>query len=256
MTQKPNIDETMLHAYVDGELDAKSVQEVEDWLSSNPDELMRVESWKRQAAALHDHFDPILQEPISRAWVGLVSDRGVGRVQEWVRPALAAGIAFATGLFVGLSQMSDKSPLAPDGAQIAHQAASAHIVYAAEVRHPVEVPASEEDHLVGWLSKRLGHKLVAPDLTQSGYDLIGGRLLADDNEPAAQFMYEHMNGQRITLYVTANPADGETAFRIASSGSVTSFYWLNGPLGFALTGEIQQSDLLPIAQSAYEQLNL
>lgn len=256
MTQTPNIDETMLHAYVDGELDANTALEVEEWLRKNPEDLARVELWQRQSVALHQTYDSVLEEPVPYNWNALVSENSGNRWSDWGRPALAAGIAFAVGIFTGLSLTSDGEDKSAEGLQIAHNATSAHIVYAAEVRHPVEVPASDAAHLVGWLSKRLGHQLTAPDLTQTGYALIGGRLLAHDSQPAAQFMYEHADGQRLTLYVAANPAQGETAFRITNTDGITSFYWLNGPLGFALSGEIQQDELLPIAHRAYDQLSL
>ena len=73
----------------------------------------------------------------------------------------------------------------PDGAMIARRAAIAHATYSPEVRHPVEVGADDEQHLVGWLSKRLGIKLRAPKLDEAGMSLVGGRLLpgAHDHLP-------------------------------------------------------------------------
>ena len=84
------------------------------------------------------------------------------------------------------------------GAALARQAAIAHAVYAPEVRHPVEVPATEEQHLVAWLSKRLGTGLKAPKLAPLGYELVGGRLLSGSNGPVAHFMYQDTRGIRLT----------------------------------------------------------
>lgn len=53
--------------------------------------------------------------------------------------------------------------------QLAEQAIAAHVIYAAEKRHAVEVPASDKDHLQTWLSNRVGLKLVAPDLAAEGF---------------------------------------------------------------------------------------
>ena len=55
--------------------------------------------------------------------------------------------------------------------------------------HPVEVGADDEQHLVNWLSKRLGVKVRAPKLDDAGMSLVGGRLLPGENGPVAQFMY-------------------------------------------------------------------
>lgn len=257
MTQKKQIDDSMLHAYVDAELDASSVVEVEDWLRSHPEDQARVAHWQQQSQVLRRQFDPVLKEPLPPEWsASLFTERTERRWTGWLRPAIAASVVFAAGVLSGWYIPSPDQPDRTEGEKIADQAASAYIVYTSEVRHPVEVPASEKAHLVGWLSKRLGHSLTAPDLTAAGYVLMGGRLLAEDSKPAAQFMYEHENGQRITLYVAANPTEGETAFRIADNGPITSFYWLDGPLGFVLTGAIRQNELLPIAHSVYEQLSL
>ena len=46
----------------------------------------------------------------------------------------------------------------------ARRAANAHAVYVPEVRHPVEVGADQEAHLVQWLSKRLAVPVRAPAL--------------------------------------------------------------------------------------------
>ncbi len=53
-----------------------------------------------------------------------------------------------------------------------------------EVRHPVEVTAAQQDHLVQWLSKRVGRPLKVPVLAAEGYELVGGRLLSGDGGAA------------------------------------------------------------------------
>src|SRR5262249_1242761 len=87
-------------------------------------------------------------------------------------------------------------------------AIAAHPTFSVETRHPVEVGAGEEAHLVQWLSKRLGHRLIAPNLTALGFQLMGGRLLPADNGPAALFMYENGKGIRLSCYyISADVGD-------------------------------------------------
>ena len=67
-----------------------------------------------------------------------------------------------------------------------------------------------------WLSKRLGTPSSVPHLSETGYELVGGRLLPGNSGPAAQFMYQDARGQRLTLYVrTDGGGSRETAFRYA-----------------------------------------
>lgn len=127
---------------------------------------------------------------------------------------------------------------------------------ARQSRHPVEVAAAEEAHLVAWLSKRLGAELKPPHLSGQGFELVGGRLLPGEAGPVAQFMYQDARGQRLTLYVQRDAQDSsETAFRYANESGIGVFYWLDGRFGYALSAEMQKSELLRIATVVHRQLN-
>ncbi len=113
-----------------------------------------------------------------------------------------------------------RRPLVADRAFV-RQALAAHVVYVPEVRHPVEVDAGQQQHLVAWLSKQFGATILAPALEELGFQLLGGRLLPADDKPAAQFMYQDAGGRRLTLYARRG-LDGnrETAFRFAEQDGV------------------------------------
>lgn len=202
---------------------------------------------------LHERFDPVLVEPIP-ARLHL-------RRPAWQGYARAAGILVA-GIAIGLTapyawKGSVERGAAPVPAQaLAARAARAHLVYAAEVRHPVEVDASQQEHLVAWLSKRLGTKLRVPVLADEGWELLGGRLLPGPDGPVAQFMYQEAGGRRLTLYVSGRAkSEGQTAFRFAQEGAVSVFYWIDGNWGYALSGELDRAALSRVSTSVYRQLN-
>jgi anti-sigma factor RsiW len=133
---------------------------------------------------------------------------------------------------------------------VAQGAVSAYRTFVVEVAHPVEVGVSQEAHLLQWLSKRLGRKLLAPDLTAFGYRLMGGRLLPAGSAAAAQLMYEDTSGKRLTVYVRA--AEGEeTAFRFRQEGDAATFAWIDQGFGFAVTAMTGRDELLPIAEAIY-----
>src|SRR5262249_44593835 len=89
---------------------------------------------------------------------------------------------------------AQRPPALPPG-----EALNAHRLYVTEVRHPIEVQAGE-DHLLPWLSRRVGTNLRAPNLESYSLKLLGGRLLPGINGPAAMFMYETPAGERYTFY--------------------------------------------------------
>jgi anti-sigma factor RsiW len=246
------ISEDELHAYIDGELAPERHADIEAHIASSPELAERLNAYRRQEDALRARFDPVVTETVPDRLL----HRRVGSIPRALRYAAVAGwltLGGAAGWFLHGTKGADQAPDAPSWAR---RAAVAHAVYSPEVRHPVEVGADQEAHLVAWLSKRLGADLRIPQLNALGYSLVGGRLLPGEQAPAAQFMYQDPRGQRLTLYVRTNREQNrETAFRFAQDGSVRVFYWIDRGLGLALSGEISREDLLRVATAVYQQLN-
>ncbi|MBI4755486.1 MAG: anti-sigma factor [Betaproteobacteria bacterium] len=254
MTPAP-IREADLHALADGRLESLRRAEVEAWLALRPEEQARVAAWRVQNATLARAYGAVLEEPVPARL--LEAARPPRRSSRWALAAAVAGLGLgAVAGFVARGVVeSQPQPPAPVAA-LPHVAAVAHAVYAPEVRHPVEVGADQEAHLAAWLSKRLGATLRPPRLGEAGFDLVGGRLLPGDTGPVAQFMYQNARGQRLTLYVRRDaPDSGQTAFRHAQEGSVGVFWWIDGGMGYALSGELPRDELLRLANVAYHQLN-
>lgn len=241
---------TDLHAYTDGQLDDSRRVEVEAHLAHDQSATEAVRAWREQNEALRAAHSSVLNEPVPPH---LLKARASSRRLPYY--AIAAS-CMALGVALGWALHAYRAERFPDSAALPRRAAVAHVVYAPEVRHPVEVGADQQDHLVKWLSKRLGSELKAPLLTAQGFDLVGGRLLPGSKGPVAHFMYQDAKGQRITLYVSRR--DGElrdTAFRFSQEERVAVFYWIDGSLGYALSGEMDRASLLAVATSVYRQIN-
>jgi len=202
-------------------------------------------------ALLKRHFDPVATEPIPARmylrrppWIG------------YAKAAMLVTVGLAIGLALPMLRTAPPAPVAASGsAPLALRAARAHAVYAPEVRHPVEVDASQQEHLVKWLSKRVGVDLKVPVLTGEGFELLGGRLLPGPEGPVAQFMYQESSGKRLTLYVSRpNKAESVSAFRFAQEGKVSVFYWIDKDCGYALSAELDRATLTRVATSVYKQL--
>lgn len=238
-----------LHAYVDDRLDAETRRAVEAHLAQAPEDAARVAAYREQNAALHAAFDPVLDEPVPDRM------RQISPTRRTARIAVAAGW-LAVGAVIGWFANALLTDRPHALTSFSRQAALAHAVYSPEVRHPVEVGAAEQEHLVNWLSKRVGAKLRAPVLTAEGYELVGGRLLPGESGAVAQFMYQDGKGKRLTLYVSRLAGkQRDTAFRFSQEDKVSVFYWIDGALGYALSGELPKADLLNIATAVYKQIN-
>lgn len=253
--ESDSIGEFDLHAYADGQLDGARAERVERWLAVHPDDAERVCAWREQNRLIQILHGGVPDTPFDWSWHGRgVGNRlGVGgRRQTW-RAAAAAIALFVAGGAAGWFGNDLLEVRSRETAQVAEAAISAHRLYTTENRHPVEVRATEA-HLLGWLSRRLGHELVAPDLKAQGYWLVGGRLLPGANGAAAQLMYEDRGGRRLTLYAVRSGKTGESAFRFAESQGTRAIYWMDGPVAYALIGDLDRATLLTITRMVQTQV--
>lgn len=256
MSEMQRLGDTELHAYLDGELDAEARADIETWLETHPDDKARLEDWRRDRDALAALHRDVLDEPLPEKM------RAVLRRQPrkpasttWMRAAASIVLLLAGAAAGWLA--NDAAAPANGNREFVRNAVGAHVVFTKERRHAVQVRAGrveDEKHLVRWLSRRLGRELNPPSLNEAGFALVGGRLVADDGGPAAQFMYESADKNRLTLYVrNARNAEG-TAFRIVSDRGVSAFYWIDRTYAYALIGKIDRDKLVPLGELVYTHL--
>lgn len=254
MNPPKTMSDSDLNAYVDGELDAPARLEMEAWLNDHPEDALRVSEYRLQISALHRRYDPILAEAIPAGMRDTVMHARSRAVRKVLLQVAAAAVLLLIGASGGwgwrdalIEEKTDRD------IAFANRAAGAHRMFAREVRHAVEVEAAQEAHLVKWLSKRLGSPLRTPNLEAAGYRLVGGRLLPDLGESAAQFMYEDSAKRRITVYIRAYRGQ-DVAFRFLDTAGTATFYWIESPFAYALTGAIPRPELLKAANLVYDSL--
>lgn len=241
-------------AYVDGRLPPARAAELDEVVARDPALAARVGELRHQNATLHEAFDPWLDEPIPPALIAAAHPPSA--VARWRRyaPHFAAAATLVLGVAVGW--FARESLLEREGTPttFARQAAMTHVLYASDANRPVEIWAAEEQRLVRWLSRRLGLSVHAPDLNSFGYALVGGRLVAGNQKPAALFVYENGDKQRLSLMVRKRPGEGETAFRYAIEDGVGVYYWVDDNCAYALSGQIDRAQMLAIGRLVYGQL--
>ena len=251
MTDPRPIPEDRLLAWFESALDGADAREVEAGLAADPAARATIAEWERQNAMIGALYDPVADEPVPDRLRAVLSPPTSRRALPPLRRLAASLVLLAAGGAGGWLAATTFEPARGD--TVANAAINAYVTYASEVRHPVEVEAAQAAHLTGWLSKRLGEKISAPDFAQHGFHLMGGRLLPGDSGPAAMFMYQNDTGQRITLYV-AHSSGQQTAFQFSQVGQARTFWWLDGPLSYAVVGDVPRETLRQIAVAAYDQL--
>ena len=252
------VDEDELHARIDGRMPPHRAAAVDAHLAAHPEARARFSQYAEQRQALREAFAAQSAGPIpDRLRIARIrEDRRQRRYRQLAQIAAAASLLIL-GSVAGWAVRDVAGPFVASGAGtlagvITADAIAAHRIFSVEVRHPVEVNADQETHLVQWLSKRLGRELTVPDLSPAGFRLMGGRLLPAEDGPAAQFMYENASGERLTLYLRVG-VGGETAFRYHEEGGIGAFYWSDEGFGYAIAAKADRELLLRIAELVYKQ---
>ncbi|WP_166415969.1 anti-sigma factor family protein [Cochlodiniinecator piscidefendens] len=242
-----NITDDILHAFVDGQLNPKESEQVEAYLNANPDKAQEIADWQLQNEAIN----ALYPAPEAIAPLPLAANRNRAPFG-----AIAASVAaLAVGLGIGWFSRGSLERDNTITAELIGDAITAHAVYAADPHRPVEIGASEEELLLRWLSNRVGRPLTAPNLSDQGYQLVGGRLLSVSEGPAAQFMYENDDGVRVTLFAIRAETSTLASFTYQETDEGNGFYWEDETLRYAIVGDISRDTLNALAVQVYDQLS-
>lgn len=252
MTNRP-ITEDDLHAYVDGVLEPERRVEVAAYLEGHPDVAKRIAGFADQRELLRKALAPIADEP-------LPPQLNLSRIIEGrQRRRLPFGWAIAAMLMLsigGLSGWVVRGSLQSSSgglAALAQEAAYSYQVYAPDRVRPVEMRATDSAQLVQWVSNRLHQPVKLPDLTGSGYRLMGGRLIATSHGPAAMFMYDDDRGERLVVLTRPMTTDQSAPMAPHSQDNVAGFAWADGGMGYSLMGQVAAESLKPIANEVRRQ---
>jgi anti-sigma factor RsiW len=253
------IEEGDLHARIDGRLPAERSEAVDAHLAADPELAEKWSQYAEQRAALRAAFSARSDEPIPpRLRVATLLAEQRSRRQRHLTAVAAAVVVFLLGGVGGWVAREiwpnlTSSASAMLATAVFDDAIAAHRTFSVETRHPVEVGANEEAHLVQWLSKRIGHRVVAPDLAALGFRLMGGRLLPAESRPAAWFMYEDGKGTRLSCYFLSADAGRQTEFKYREQNGIGAFYWVDDGLAYAITANADRELLLKVADIVYRQ---
>ena len=247
----PPIDENDLHAYIDGELEVGRRFAVERYLEENPGAARRVADYRVQRETIRAAFAARATEPLppELSLARIIAERGRPRRMPWL---VAASVALSLGLGMAggwlLHGVPEPGRTQRAMALLEQEALASHVVYAVDLRHPVEVASTEAPHLQQWLSNRLDRMVVAPDLSALGYHLIGGRLLATERGGAAALlMYDDADHHRISVLLRPMTPTLHAAGAMIRKDGVNGRAWIANGLGVAVVAAIPERDIMPLA---------
>ena len=248
------ITEDDLHAYVDQALEPGRRAEVASYLDDHPDAAGRVAAYTTQREQLRAALASIVDEPLPAELnlADIIESRRRRPLRAW--GAIAALFLLGLG---GLGGWTTRSLLQEGSnglSSLAQEAAYSYNVFAPDHVRPVEIKASNSAELTQWVSNRLKQPVKVPDLSVSGYRLMGGRLVATSHGPAAMFMYDDDHGDRLVVLTRPmNNRNLDTPMMPQSTGDVAGFVWADGGVGYTLVGQQPADTLKPIANAIRKQ---
>ncbi|XUM24674.1 anti-sigma factor family protein [Bradyrhizobium oligotrophicum S58] len=246
--------EEELHAFVDQTLDVRRKDEVAAYLDAHPDVARRVAAYRRQRELLKVGYGPIADEPIPPQLnlTRIIARQRRPGATSWWMAAAAAAVLLSLGGAGGWSLHGVIQ--SPEGiAALAEEASASYAVYAPDHLRPVEIKASDRDALLDWTTQRLGRAVAIPDLSASGFRLMGGRVVATSHGPAAMFMYDDDHGTRLVMLARRMAVDQNMPMARQTNGTLNGYSWADKGLGFSLVGPASPERLHPLADDVRKQ---
>ena len=180
----------LLHALLDGELDAGHAREVEAHVAGCPRCAAELAQFREMRQAMSG-----ANLELRRAGVAALPDRGgdsrAGRSRAPRRRAARCckGFAFGTALSAVAATGAVFMVVRSDqDQQILGDVVSAHL-RSLQADHLTDVPSSDQHTVKPWFNGKLAVAPPVADLTAQGFTLLGGRLDYIDGKPVAAIVY-------------------------------------------------------------------
>ncbi len=183
------LDETMLMAYVDGELDAETAREIETALALDPEAQKIVDQLRQNAAMVRAAFnDPMHEEIPSRLMAPLMAEpapsghrgieasasprrrQGAGRLARYVMPVAASFIALVVGVGGGYALFGLTDPFTLEVASGGEASDDGHI--SDVIYRALETETSGREFT--WRNAATGHSGTVA--TIKGFVTSGGQI--------------------------------------------------------------------------------
>jgi anti-sigma factor RsiW len=230
--------EILLHALIDGELDAGHAREVEDHIAGCPGCAAQVKAYREMSrtiagADLRYAAPPLLRRRIEAALpqARVPSRRAV--LRGFAMGSAVSAIA-ATGL-VAIVLRGD------DEARIQSEVVSAHL-RSLQAGHLTDVLSTDQHTVKPWFNGKLDVAPPVVDLTAQGFTLIGGRLDYVDARAIGAIVYRR-RAHVINLFVAQTASAERQAARIETIQGFNIRRWSERGLNYWAVSDLAADEL-------------
>jgi anti-sigma factor RsiW len=287
MTRMDRVDDVMLMAYVDGEVDAATAREIEAAIAADPAVAARVQRLRNSTVLARAAFADALHEPVPERLlavfgataaiapasaaapvagpekiVPLARRRTTSPSRTLIGWAMAASVAaLVVGYGAGTWRLTTPEPAGLQNASLSDRwldnIAGYYNVYANSLATKdkllVDFNAEDVPELEKWFGAKLNRKLAVPNLSTQGFTAQGGRLVIINGKPAAQFLYSSDKSELVELVIAFTDAPYMPA-QSAQRGDVNIVHWRDNGYAYAFAGAIDTSRLQALADRVWREL--
>jgi anti-sigma factor RsiW len=240
----------LLHAYVDGELDAAKSLELEAHLAGNPGARAACERLRAMSTAIRERADYHVAPPALaarlRASLPSVPEGAARRVPglRWLKPA--AAFATVALLAWGVTILS----LGPgEDERIAQEVLASH-VRATLGNRLFDVASSDQHTVKPWLSARLAFSPPVADVSAQGFELRGGRLDYVGGQSVGVLVYQR---RQHVIDVFVWPAPAHKAEQMLTRNGFNIERFARGGMSFWVVSDLNRNELDDFARLLAEQ---
>jgi anti-sigma factor (TIGR02949 family) len=237
--------ETMVDAYVDGELTASESAAFERALEACPECRRRLEAARAMSSLLRElPAEPapdLLRARIERE---LRTIAGASRVRFPGAAGMRWG-AMAASLLVAVSIGWLGGSLVGQGGRETDELVAGYIRVAMS-EHGVDVASSDRHTVKPWFAGRIDYAPPVHDLTQEGFPLVGGRLDVIDGRKVAVLVYRH-NQHRIALTLWPSASSGNSPATVTQRDGFALAEWRHDGFDMHAVADLAPADMKAFA---------
>jgi anti-sigma factor RsiW len=238
-------------AHVDGCLEANEQAEFEHRLAKDSELAARVEQWRRQNEAIrrvfedswrnrqsrnksegpHERLEAATSAPVALLQIDQRETRSFkshrsslthkAAARESPAPSLTRLLGRSLAIVViGLAAWALSVVPAPvnRASFLTASAFSAYRTFA--TGRPVEMATAEPAILARWLQSQIGAIVAIPNFAPAGFTLVGGRVIAGAQGPAAFALYQNASGHSLGLISERANSAARASTAVQSSGDL------------------------------------
>jgi anti-sigma factor RsiW len=244
----------LLHGYVDGELDLLQSMEIDQHVQECTACAQAYTDLQAVRTAVKNRA-PYFQAPSSLQKRIQSSPRWPNKAGFALqslplrRLAIAASLVFVLFTAWGLLRLlSDRSA---DGVSTPELVVASYVRSEMLPTHRLDVESSNQHTVKPWFAGKVDFAPSVPDLTDQGFNLVGGRLDYLDNRKVATLVYQRRQ-HIIDLFIWAATQDGEAAAKMESRHGYHLIHWTQSGMTYWAVSDLNALELQQFVRHVQE----